>query len=147
MAYCIPTEVRSLHKAIPAAEDSTILTFIADADAEIDLRLGAVGYSVPFDPAPTIITTISKNKSIYFELKRIYGSQVQVGFFSWVEAYNEYADKLLSMLERGYPISGNAFPERIESTTEDFPFIFTLEDAESQVMHPDDNDIRYGEED
>jgi hypothetical protein len=147
MAYCTPTEVRTMHKALPAAEDSTIATFIADADAEIDLRLGAAGYSVPFSPTPTIINTISKNKSIYFELKRIYGSQVQVGFFSWVEAYNEYADKLLEMLEKGYPLSGTTFPERLESTTEDSQFIFTLEDLENQTMHPDDSDIRYGEED
>lgn len=146
MAYSTYIDVLAAHKPIPTSESSYITIFIADADIEIDLRLGAVGYSVPFDPVPDAVAAISKYKALYLELKRLYGSQVQEGFFEWVKAWDDLAEKLLKLLENGAPMGSLAVPQLVESTTEDFTPIFDLGSITSQMLHPDDNDLRYGEE-
>lgn len=147
MAYATAQNVLDLHKYIPATESTYIVTLISDADIEIDLRLGIVGYTVPFTaPIPDVINVISKYKAVYKELKRLYGSQVEEAFYDWVKAWDDEAEKLLKLLEGGALLEDVALPKAIESSTEDFTPIFDLGDVEAWAYQPDDDDLRYGED-
>lgn len=147
MAYCTYLQVIGCHKPIPATEQTNIEGFIRDVDAEIDLRLKLVGYDTPFSaPIPIVIETVSKYKTVYRELKRLYGSQVQEGFYEWVKNFDDIAEKLLELLEGGAPLDSISVPQQCESTTEDFTPIFDLGDVESWAYHPDGSDLRYGKD-
>lgn len=151
MAYSSVASVQGIHRLVSGADDSVISGFISDVDSEIDLRLTAVGYDTPFATTPPIIGIISKYLSAYWTMMYLYGSQVQEGTFEWIEKIREKAELLLKSIEEGVLVldsSGEVVTEApgsiIESTTEDFEHIFTLEDAEDQALHPKDDDIRYG---
>lgn len=155
MAYCTAAQVKNAHKPIPdtSAETTIIEGFIADVDFEIDFRLRIVGFSVPFSPVPPIIEIISKYKTISRELMRLYGSQVQEGFAEWAQKFDAVAEDNLKRLEQGASLLASdgsiavAAPTFIESTTEGFEHIFTLEDELEWDLREDDTDIRYGEDD
>ena len=147
MAYCVAQDVINSHRNIPSSDSTYITIFIEDADTEIDLRLGSIGYTIPFSPIPTVIKLISKLKAVHWELKRVYASQVQEGVFDWIQTFEDKAEQLLKFLEKGGKFGDLAPPQTVESTTEDVHFIFDLGDVISQGYHPDDDDIRYGEDD
>jgi len=147
MAYSVYQDVLDTHKAIPSNESAYITKFIVDADIEIDLRLGIIGYTVPFTaPIPPVLTAISKYFATYKELKRIYAKQVQEGLFEWVRDYRDEGERLLKLLEMGASINDIDIPDIIDSSTKDFTPIFDLGDVEAWAYHPDDDDLRYGED-
>lgn len=157
MSNVTASDVQNQHTPIPDADLASIIpTFITDAEAWIKARLAICGIAVNWTDAtePAIIRLLVKQRATWFELKKLYGSQVEE-FHDWVREFKTEPDDLLNMICEAakkkeilppglsYAISTSSI---YRSTTKGRKKIFTLEDEKDWIFHPEDDDPRYGEE-
>ena len=152
MPYTTVQLVIDNHERIPATgEDTYIVNYITDADAIINGKLSGK-FTLPFISTPALIGYISKSFATYFELRRLFGGQVQE-MHSWIATYwdqpmqilTDIAECKINLTETELIDAGVAVHDRIVSNTKDRQAIFDLGDIYNQDYHPEENDERYGE--
>lgn len=154
MAYTTVAAVKQNHERIPddlpaaeqALEDAAIAAFIADADAIINARIrGKV--TLPVTSTPALLAFISKSFATFFELRRLFGAQVEE-YHQWVQ---DYWDKAMQILEDVAECKYNfdsdvaAQYDLLASNTQGKQAIFDLGEVYDQAYHDDGDDDRYGE--
>ena len=151
MSNVIWTNVQELHDPIPDDSEDRIERFITDSENIIKAKLAPYVQAWNDASEPSIVQVIIKHMSCWTELKALYGSQVEE-FHDWIRDFRELPwdllHELIEMLQNGFVPEGfNALQSNaLRSNTKTFEKIFNLNKWESQSLHPDDSDIRYGED-
>jgi hypothetical protein len=155
--YSNPNNLRAIYPKIDTTglSNMQLNQYISDVDAIINMRLSA-RYSVPFatgvNSLPPAIGYLSKNLALLEILSR---PSIKAGGDTpgWIEDKQDYLNNLLKGLETGsYSLvvnSGGAIGAKasgvIWSDKSDYHPIFSLLDAEQQVVDPDYIDELEGE--
>lgn len=151
MSTIVWTDVQELHDPIPDTSENRIGNFISDAENIIKAKLAPYVQLWTDTTEPGIVSVIIKHMACWTELKALYGSQVEE-FHDWIKDFKELPwellHELIAMLQSGIVPNGFTALQSnpIRSNTKTFEKIFNLADWNSQKLHPDDADIRYGEE-
>lgn len=144
------TDVQELHDPIPASSENRIVKFILDSENIVKAKLSPYVQLWGDSTEPGIIKVIIKHLSCWTELKALYGSQVE-DFHDWIRDFKELpwdlVHELIDMLQSGIIPDDFVVLEAnpMRSNTKSFEKIFNLGDWNSQRLHPDESDARYGE--
>lgn len=153
MSNITALQVQAMHVPIPDADlADPIPTFITDAETWLMARLSLCGIKMWTDATePAIAKLIIKHRATWFELKRLYGSQVDE-FHDWVENFKEEPEQMVAMICKLAEMKAQLPPgleysvsDPIRSKTKGRVKIFTLQDEKDWAFHPEDDDKRYGE--
>jgi hypothetical protein len=152
MSNVVWTEVRELHTQIPTTSESRIGRFITDAEYVVKSKLAPYVEAWTDLTEPGVVRVIIKHLACWTELQSLYGSQVEE-FHEFVQNFKEFPWDLLHEIidaaKEGLDID-DEFTEKVLSkvsyNTELRTKIFDLGDVLSQIMHPEDDDLRYGED-
>lgn len=153
MSNVTALQVQAMHKPIPDLDlTSPIPTFITDAEDYIKARFALCGIDVSWTDTnePAVVKLIIKHMATWYELKKLYGSQVEE-FHEWIRDFETGPDKLIQKIcdkaetKSALP-PGMAYlvTNQYRSTTKGLAKIFTFENDKDWIMHPDDTDKRYG---
>jgi phage gp36-like protein len=132
MAYCTPSDVRSLIPLIDQSmmSDDEMTKFITKAEAYVDGKLRDT-YNVPFNPAPDLIRDVTAEYSAYLVLRTVY-FQNSPNMTEFTKELRDSAEQILKDLADGElnlesPQTGDgAYPlyddERVFSLEDITPF-------------------------
>jgi hypothetical protein len=144
--------VQEMHDQIPATSSTRVGHFITDAEYVVKAKLSPFVAAWGDATEPGIVQVIIKHLALWTELKALFGSQSEE-FHEWIRDARIYPwdllEQIIEMLEDGSePMDEFTVKDtnQIRLNTKLFTKIFDLGDVLSQSTHPEDNDIRYGED-
>ena len=146
------TEVQEMQDQIPDTSEDRIGRFIIDAERVVKSKLAAFVEAWTDATEPGIIQVIVKHFALWTEMESLFGSQSEE-YHEWVAARKVFPWDLLHQIiddaKEGLDIDPDFTKKNVEwvrSNTKLYAKIFDLGEVLSQGMHPDDADLRYGEE-
>jgi len=155
MSNVTALQVQQMHKQIPDSDlADPIPTFISDAETWIKTRFALCGIDTSWTDAnePDLVKLLIKHTATWYELKKLYGSQVEE-FHDWVRDFRSEPESMMDIIcekakEKSELPSGLTYltSDIYRSTTKGRKKIFTLQDEKDQQFHPEDDDKRYGEQ-
>lgn len=150
MSNVIWTEIQEMHDPIPNSDEDRIERFILRAETMVKSKLSPYVEMWTDATEPDIVKNMIQDLACWMELRALYGSQTKE-FHDWIAQFREDAMELLheiiAMLEEGFNPHGFTLLQsnQVRSNTKTLEKIFNLNTWESQSLHPEDADIRYGE--
>lgn len=146
------TLVQEMHDQIPDTSETRIGHFITDAEYVVKAKLSPFVTMWTNANEPGVVQVIIKHMALWTELKALFGSQSEE-FHEWIRDVLifpwDLLEQLIEMFEEGkmFPEDFSVLEEnQIRLNTKTRVHIFDLGDVHAQAMHPEDDDIRYGED-